>query len=96
MLDLKHEYFSIIGEVCSDLGLDERVGEVAEGFAESLYNYGYYSRKPSCVAGASVFLACNKLDIKIPKRRIAIASNISELSLRRSCEDILRCSKDML
>ncbi len=86
-------YYRLAEEHCKKLELGSDVCEVTKVFSESFHNYSTCSRKPSGIVGASIVLACEKLGINLPKRKVAIALGVSEMCLKRSYDSIQTCLK---
>lgn len=86
-------YYKLAEELCEELELGNDVCGAAKVFLKGFYDYGSCSRKPGGVAGASIVLACEKLGIRLPKRRVAIESDVSEMCLKRSYNDMQTCLK---
>lgn len=87
-LNFLDRYHLLVEECCKEMNLNEELCETAKKVSKMYYKEGLCSRKPSCVAGASVAIACKLYGLRMSQRKIANASNICGLSLRRSYKDL--------
>ncbi len=76
----------LTNRICSDLGLSQRVATMSLRLMEKARKNGLVaSSNPGTVAGAVVYLSCEKT---ISQRKIAVLSGVTDVSVRNFCKKL--------
>jgi len=84
--------------IIPSLGIDDvRLGRAA-GYILAAAEHAASGRNPAALASAAIYLASKRMGMKLTQRRIALASHLTEATVRSSCRqleklvDMTKCS----